>query len=193
MNNKKMYLLQWFGPFSSVQELAKWEEQEEKGGRRYFLYFFHGKRPKDKKTRYYCGMTFKQRSVASRMRNHDHHIHEFEQRNKYLCIWVGTISNIRSVKKTDVKHCEKMLTSYLVQAYQTYDGEIVNKTNYKAPKDTDIYLINEWYNSKNEMEYQRRASGSISRIIPDVLSYYADGNSIYSSKRLKYECDIIKG
>ena len=62
--------------------------------------------------------------------------------------------------------------------------EIANVTNYKAPKDTDIYIINEWYNWKNEMECLRRTSGSVSQIIPDVLSYYAEGNSIYSSKRL---------
>ena len=187
-----MYLLQWFGPFRSVKELAEWEEQKEKEGKRFFLYFLQGKRQKERKTRYYCGMTFRQKSVASRMKNHDHHIHEFELREQHLYIWVGTISNLRSTKEIDVRHCENMLTSYLVQAYQTYDGEIVNATNYKAPKDTDIYIINEWYYWKNEMECQRRMSGSVSQIIPDVLSYYADGNSIYSSKRLKCECEVIK-
>ena len=192
MNKKRMYLLQWFGPFRSVKELAEWEEQKEKEGKKFFLYFLQGKRQKERKTRYYCGMTFKQKSVASRMKNHDHHIHEFELREQHLYIWVGTISNMRSTKEMDVRHCENMLTSYLVQAYQTYDGEIVNATNYKAPKDTDIYIINEWYYWKNEMECQRRTSGSVSQIIPDVLSYYSDGNSIYSSKRLKCECEIVK-
>ncbi len=187
-----MYLLQWSGPFRSVEELSDWEEQKKKEGERFFLYFLQGKRQKERKTRYYCGMTFKQKSVASRMKNHDHHIHEFELRKKHLYIWVGTISNMKSPGKDDVSLCEKILTSYLVQAYQTYDGEIVNATNYKAPKDTDIYIINEWYYWKNGMECQRRTSGSVSLIIPDVLSYYADGNSIYSSKRLKCECEIIK-
>ena len=187
-----MYLIQWFGPFRSVEELKKWENRKKEEGRRFFLYFFHGKRQKERRTRYYCGMTYRQKSVSSRMKNRDHHIHDFELREQHLFIWVGTISNLRVIKEIDVRHCENMLTSYLVQAYQPYDGEIVNATNYKAPKDTDIYLVNEWYNWKNEMEFQHRKTGSISQIIPDVLSYYAEGCSIYSSKRLKYECEIVK-
>lgn len=192
MNDKKMYLLQWYGPFRSVEDLAKWEERKKGEGTKFYLYFLQGKRQKERKTRYYCGMTFRQNGVASRMKNHDHHIHEFEQRDQYLHIWIGTISNLRRVEEMDVKHCENILTSYLVQAYQTYDGEIVNATNYKAPKDTDIYIINEWYRQKNEVECINHAKGSIPQIMPDIVSYYAEGSSIYSAKRLKYECEVIK-
>ena len=35
-----MYLLQWFGPFRSVKELAEWEEQKEKKGKNSFCTSF---------------------------------------------------------------------------------------------------------------------------------------------------------
>ena len=186
-----MYLLQWFGPFFSVEDLTDWENKKNKEEKTFYLYFFQGKKSCDRWKRLYCGMTFKQGSVSSRMRNHDHHIHDFEERPRDLRIWVGAIYNSNRILEQDVKNCENLLISYIMQAHQRYKNEVVNATNYKSPKNTDIHIINEWYN-RNEIEYLRHAKDSVPAIIPDVISYNADSSALFCAQALKYKCDVIK-
>ena len=91
------YLIKWYGPFNSKEELRKWEEKRSEV---FNLYVFQARRKRNK-DKYYCGMTFKQ-TVGMRMRNHDHHIHDFEnEQTEFLQIWIGTIANIKA-KESDV-------------------------------------------------------------------------------------------
>ena len=41
MSTNYMYLVQWFGPFSSRKELKRWEDDQKEN---FFLYLFQGKR-----------------------------------------------------------------------------------------------------------------------------------------------------
>jgi len=126
-------------------------------------------------------MTFRQASVSVRFRNANHHIHEFEGRPDCLNIWVGCISNIRKVSEDDVKLCEKMLTSEIVQI-ELSDEQVVNRTNFKAPV-SSVYIINEWFDT-HLTEHRTKAALAIPNKVPDVISYYAPEKLIYKANRL---------
>ncbi len=178
---KNIFLIQWYGPFESVDALKNWEINRKE---RFVLYLFQGKKNRKNKTyKYYCGETYdRKESVACvyvRMNDKDHHIHEFE--NGEIKIWVGTIANKRKPTQKEVFLCEKMITSELSQI-ELDDKKIVNGTNKKPPKQ-NVYVINEWY-GKNNFEYRPMDSNTIPRIVPDVMTYYAPEQIYYRSKQL---------
>ena len=106
MNKFNTYLIKWYGPFSSKEELKVWEDHHSES---FNLYAFQAK-DKNEQDKYYCGMTYKQ-TVGKRMRNHDHHIHDFENgETQNIQIWIGHIANIKP-SKNDVRICENLITS----------------------------------------------------------------------------------
>ena len=178
------YLIKWYGPFNSKEELRKWENKRPEV---FNLYIFQA-RKKRNKDKYYCGMTFKQ-TVGMRMRNHDHHIHDFEnEQTEFLQIWIGTIANIKA-KESDVRVCENLITSKLAVDFGA--GRLENCTNMNPPLN-DVYMINEWWRT-NGNYVQRKSRGSIPAVIPEVMVYYSDRKSheLYGIDRLKYFGDLL--
>lgn len=179
MQKADTYLIQWYGPFSSKEDLKEWEDK--KHDIVFNLYVFQAKR-KGIKDKYYCGMAFEQ-SVGERMKNKNHHIHEFEDNKTELQIWVGTIANVKA-NEYDVRICENIITSEL--AYLGVgDKHLKNKTNKKPPVN-NVYIINEWWkNNKDEDEIMRRTKGSVPDVVPEVMEYYMETKTLYGIKRLK--------
>lgn len=178
MQKKKTYLIEWYGPFSSKEELEEWELSSSEV---FNLYAFQAKQ-KGHKNKYYCGMTFKQ-TIAKRMRNHDHHIHDFEnEKNEILQIWIGTIANIKA-KEYDVRICENIITSVLA-GISVGRKNLENRTNKKPPV-VDVYLINEWWKTTGE-ELKIKARGTVPTIIPEAMIFYSETNALYGIKKLKY-------
>lgn len=176
------YLIKWYGPFASKEELKKWEDERPEV---FNLYVFQA-RKKGKKDKYYCGMTFKQ-SVGKRMRNHDHHIHDFEnEQTEFLQIWIGTIANIKA-KEHDVRVCENMITSEL--AYIGVGVELLENSTNRNPPINDIYMVNEWWKT-NDNEIKRKSRDSVPAVIPEVMAYYSETNALYGIDRLKYFGDL---
>ena len=88
MQKSDTYLIEWYGPFFSKEELKKWEDTRSD---KFNLYVFQAKQT-GKSDKYYCGMTIRQ-TVGKRLKNNDHHIHDYENRqNVILQIWIGTIT-----------------------------------------------------------------------------------------------------
>ena len=86
MQKSDTYLIEWYGPFFSKEELKKWEDTRSD---KFNLYVFQAKQT-GKSDKYYCGMTIRQ-TVGKRLKNHDHHIHDYENRqNVILQIWIGS-------------------------------------------------------------------------------------------------------
>lgn len=106
MKQDKAYIVKWFGPFFSREELEDWEVLHDFKSQ---LYLLHGKK-KYAKTRecYYCGMTT--RTAYKRFKDANHHIGEIENRDHN--IYVGHFTNLIPSAK-DIKLVEKLLTSYL--------------------------------------------------------------------------------
>ena len=182
MRKFNTYLIKWYGPFSSKEELKDWEDKLSES---FNLYAFHAKN-KDKQDKYYCGMTYKQ-TVGKRMRNHDHHIHDFENdKTQELQIWIGRIANIKPAE-TDVRICENLITSELA-CIGVGEKNLENKTNKKPPV-CDVYIINEWW-KKNQEEIKKKIKGSIPATIPEVMIYYSETHSLYGANILKWIGDL---
>ena len=121
------------------------------------------------------------------MKNHDHHIHDFEDGKSKLQIWIGTIANVKA-KERDVRICENLLTSSLANRICVGEKNLENRTN-KKPPINNVYVINEWWKT-NGVELQRRTASSIPAVLPEVLEYYAETKALYGVKRLKYIVDL---
>ena len=176
------FLIEWYGPFSSKELLKKWEDKRPEV---FNLYAFQAKQ-KNRKDKYYCGMTFKQ-TVGNRLRNHDHHIHDFEDGKTELKIWIGTIANVRA-KEDNVRVCENIITSVLAKI-SVGEKYLENRTNKKPPVN-DVFIINEWWKTNGE-ELKKRPSGSLPAVIPEVMEYYSEKKSLYGIKKLKELGELI--
>ena len=178
------YLIRWYGPFSSKESLKEWEDSRDE---QFNLYVFQAKQYGYEST-YYCGMSFKQ-TIGMRMKNHDHHIHDFENDDtELLQIWIGSIANVK-VNEWDVRVCENIITSVLANSnIGVGEDNLENQTN-KKPPINDVFIINEWW-KPNDDELQRRRKGSVPDVIPEVLEYYSETKSVYGVSKLKYLGDL---
>lgn len=121
MTQDKAYIVKWFGPFFSREELENWEVLHDFKSQ---LYLLHGKKKYAKtKECYYCGMTT--RTAYKRFKDANHHIGEIENRDHN--IYVGHFTNLIPSAK-DIKLVEKLLTSYL--DYFIGRKALLNKTNF---------------------------------------------------------------
>lgn len=178
MQKSDAYLIKWYGPFSSKEELKEWEDSRSE---KFNLYVFQAKQT-GKRDKYYCGMTFRQ-TVGKRLKNHDHHVHDYENiKNVILQIWIGTIANVKA-KEHDVRICENIITSELANI-SIGEKDLENKTNKKLPIN-NVYIINEWW-KKNNDEIKRRIRGSVPDVIPEVLAYYGQHQTLYGIAKLKH-------
>lgn len=177
---ERVYLIHWYGPFSSVEKLESWEKEQSFTCN---LYLFQGKLKYGRFIKYYCGMTYEQNGVYARMKNKDHHIHEVEGRPETIAIYVGEIANVIEPDKDDVRLCEKLLTSILAKFIKC-EKEVINKTNKKPPK-RNVYVINEWYDENLNETIQHK--GEIPHFVPDLIEFFAGTRSVYSVNRIKYK------
>lgn len=176
MEKVKTYLIKWYGPFKTRQLMKKWEESRPE---KFKLYVFHAK-PKNKKDRYYCGMTT--RSVWERMNDYNHHIHEFENKKSVsLQIWIGTIANKRASDR-DVRICENLITSQL--AYIGVGEKYLENSTNKKPPVNDVYIFNEWL--RDDKDYMlKRQRNSVPAIIPEAMVYYSETKYLFGVNHLK--------
>ncbi len=169
------YLIKWYGPFSSKDDLKVWEDSRSEVFNLYVIQAIQ-----DDDNQYYCGMAYRQ-SVGKRMKNHDHCIHDFEYDDTVVMIWIGTIANLNA-KEYDVRICENIITSTL--AKQTVgEDNLLNRTNKKPPVN-DVFIINEWWKANGD-ELQRRTQGSVPTVIPEVMEYYSETQCLYGAYKLK--------
>lgn len=180
MKTTEFFLIKWYGPFSSIQELKKWEDKK----REFFnLYIFRADR--EKLCELYCGMTSGQ-SVSDQMINKDHGVHFFEDKENDLQIWIGNIAKTE-VDERDIRVCEFIITKEL-----EYKGFIIKKLDNQENKEllmNNTYIINEWWKIADEDIKEIKGldlarMGRICRLVPEVMEYYAENNAFYSIDRL---------
>ena len=175
-----VFLVKWYGPFTSVDEEKAWEEKQKFNCS---LYLLHGmlKYAKSKET-YYCGMST--RSVYERFRDKGHHIEEIKDRLN--SIYVGCISNYKNVDRSQILLVEKLITATL--ADELGEKSLLNATNFRFP-DENVYVISEWYKPYGDNEvWERQPKNAPSHMVPDVLVSHLreDGYiDLFGSKKLK--------
>lgn len=176
---KNVFLIKWYGPFTSQEAVKEWEEEQ---SFKCSLYLLHGK-PKYTKTRekYYCGMSI--RNIYKRLNDKGHHIEEIRERLN--SIYVGYLSNLKRPTKPQILLAEKIITASLT--YIVGKDNVLNETNTYFPSE-NVFAINEWWKTTCEAVWERQPKNAPSNILPDVLTFHFknnDGNELFGCKRLK--------
>jgi hypothetical protein len=175
---ENVFLIKWYGPFKSIEEVKGWEEKQS------FccsLYLLHGKLKYAKtKDSYYCGEST--RNISKRFKDKGHHIEEIEERLN--SIYVGCLSNVKRPTRSQIMLAEKIVTAYLSEAV---GDRLLNETNKYYPSQ-NVYVINEWWKPNGVDMWKRQPHNSPSNIVPDVLSYHYKGNDdnlLFGCRKLK--------
>ena len=177
--------LNWFGPFTTPQQVKEWEESN---GNDTYLYLIRGKKKvRNKKVHaYYCGQAYKQ-SAGKRIRNKHHHIEEVAQAADHLCIYVAKFDGIVPTKKLlDV--VENLFISFLFQHLVKEPDTMLNKQRFYKPTN-NCYVVNNWF-SPSMKEILRYKKDSFCKLIPDTICYYAETGAIYGASKIKHIVDL---
>lgn len=165
MNTDKVYIIRWFGPFKSVEEVNTFEKEHKNTV--CVLYMLQGMKKNAKLyDSYYCGQA--KRGVYNRLTNKGHHIEEF---SRLSAIWIGNISNIEPTP-TDINYVENILTAEMADKFQK--KFMLNKINMNFPH-FNIYVINVWHKTDTE-RIKKYSSNSLASEIPDLIGheYYTE-------------------
>ena len=177
-----LFLLLWYGPFSSRNALQEWEQEREEEGTfpACFLYLIRGRENYKKNDTYYCGQAYKQR-VWERLGNGNHHIHDMEERDHE--IWVASfINKDNDPEKWEVNVCENLITAVLVQK-KLWNDHTANATNYKAPV-ISMSIVNEWCFPDGRTRRRIFSSDSPTNRIPDVILFDSETKSLKCADKL---------
>ena len=177
--------LNWFGPFTNIQQVKEWEDIN---GNDTYIYLIRGKTTKRaKKVRaYYCGQAYKQ-SAGKRIRNKHHHIEEVAQVADHLCIYVAKFDGIVPTKEL-LNIVENLFISFLFQHLVKEPEKMLNKQSFYKPKD-NCYVVNNWY-SPSMKEIFRYKKDSFCKLIPDVICFYAETGAIYGASKITHIADL---
>ena len=176
---KNVFLIKWYGPFTSQKEVKEWEQEQQFNCS---LYLLHGK-PKFAKTKekYYCGMSI--RNIYKRLQDKGHHIEEIKDRLN--SIYVGYLSNLKHPIKCQILLAEKIITASLADIVG--EENVLNATNTLFPSE-NVFVINEWWKKDCESLWKRQPINAPSNIIPDVLTFHIKGNNdneLFVCRKLK--------
>ena len=168
-----VFLIKWYGPFISLQEVKKFEKEQ---SFKCSLYLLHGQKKYAKSgEHYYCGMST--REIYKRLRDKGHHIEEIKDRLN---------SNVKRLTKKRICLAENIITAILTK--EVGEKHILNEINTYYPN-TNVYVINEWWDRNASYIRERQPRNAPSHIVPDVISYNYDEKykefSLFGCKKLK--------
>lgn len=167
----KFYILEWYGPFTSVDELRNWEKTypAECG---FGIYFISGKPPCKQYVRNYVGISLNRSGLISKRYSSDsqHQIHELREKE----FWIGRFADKRKCNRNNYELCETLLISYLQPELN------IRKKSY-YPTD-DMALINRWFTKEFRPRRNRVCSAQLT--MPDVILLDYD-SGIWTSDSLK--------
>ncbi len=176
--------LNWFGPFSNLQDLKDWESKE---GNDTYLYLIRGKKKNAKKCRaFYVGQAFMQ-SAGKRMGNKHHHIEEVATQADHLCIYVAKFHDIKPSKKM-LNVVENLFISFMYQYLVKAPDVMLNKTSFHKPQ-SSCYVVNNWYNPNNK-EILHYKKDSFCKLIPDVICFYYETGAVYGAQRISFISEL---
>lgn len=165
----KTYIVSWYGPFHSIEEMKEWQSQQDID---FCLYLIQGKKPYSKICSYYCGQTT--RPIPDRLNDRNHHINEIPNRRS---IWIGAFENRYS--KQDIDIAENMFIDLL---WGQFGAQCLNRQSlYFQEHDFDVLFICKWHNPK----LYRQPECSIRLVLPEVIVYFAYTDEIKVAKKLR--------
>ena len=165
----KTYIVSWYGPFHSIEEMAEWECLQDID---FCLYLVQGKKPNAKIYSYYCGQTT--RTVLERFTDRNHHIREIPNLRS---IWIGAIENRHNEQDIDI--AENMFIDLLSGGVKEKQSLNRQSKRFKKHK-RNFFFICKWNNPKR----YRQPECSLKLVLPEVVVYFADTDEIKIAKRL---------
>ena len=165
----KTYIVSWYGPFHSIEEMEEWQRQQDID---FCLYLLQGKKPNAKIYSYYCGQTI--RPVLKRFKDRNHHINEIPNRRS---IWIGAFEN--RYNKQDIDIAENMFIDLL---WGQFGEQCLNKQSlYFQEHDFDVFFICKWHNPKHHCQPEC----SLKLVLPEVVAYFTDTDEVKVAKKLR--------
>lgn len=166
----KTYIVSWYGPFHSIDEMAEWERLQDID---FCLYLVQGKKPNAKIYSYYCGQTT--RTVHERFTDRNHHIREIPNLRS---IWIGAIENRH--KEQDIDIAENMFIDLLSGGVK--EKQSLNRQSKRFKKqERNFFFICKWNTPKRYCQPEC----SLKLVLPEVVVYLADTDEIKIAKRLR--------
>lgn len=165
----KTYIVSWYGPFQSIDEMDKWQRKQDVD---FCLYLLQGKKPNAKVFSYYCGQTT--RSVPKRFKDWNHHIREIPNRRS---IWIGAFEN--RYNREDIDIAENMFIDLL---WGQFGEQCLNKKSlYFQEHDFNVLFICRWHNPKRHCQPEC----SLRLGVPEVVVYFTDTDEIKVARKLR--------
>lgn len=169
---KKLYVLEWYGPYDSIEEI--WNDN---GTEECSIYLITGKERYERGDEHikYVGIT--ERDPAKRLNDHDHQ--EKQQKIGYKKYWVGRFSRISN--KNSRSNAELIETLFIHFLY--IEGvRLINDKKLKKIPDCPLTVLNRWilkYQDSHRVNKPKRLSE-----LPDVLLF--DGLEYWGADKLKF-------
>ena len=170
----KLFVIDWVGPFSEIEELKKWEKHNNTM-RNYYFYIISGKPYNMRNYRSYCGITQNKDGYVYKRYQCDpnHKIHTMRDKE----IWIGRFSDNSAHSRSDIELCETMIVSY-------WQPELNNKKKSTYPS-SNIVLINRWF--KTDL-VPRQNNIYIAQKMSDLI--ILDESGIWGTERVRKLVDF---
>lgn len=167
---KQLYVLEWFGPYKSVEDL--WEDGRTSDCS---IYLITGREKYERTIGYikYVGIT--ERDVAIRLKDKDH----LEKQSKLLNkkYWSARFSR---TPKTKFRNHVELIETLFVRFLFLQNVHIINCKKLKQTPKCPVTVLNRW-NTKSQ-ESHRLHKPSVLNVLPDVLMF--DGSDYWGAGKL---------
>lgn len=176
-----VYLIQWVGPFASVEECKSWEKSHSISKKEFNFYYGCGKKSKEHKEAFYIGKSERD-FIAQRISQESNPIRKDFRENADKEIWIGRFSDrkLRSSQTEEIRKQNHLAVECaewaLIHGFMTKnpDKRLLNdKKTVRSPKKY-VSVINQFYKKTDFEIYKHKIK--ITQYLPDVILY--DSRSI---------------
>lgn len=165
----KMFVIQWYGPFETVEQLKNWEKTNNTSYS-FNLYVFTGIEKSQRRYSHYCGIT-KQEFIHQRLNcKHD----KFLLIKRNLNIWAGRFADSLHANKLNAELVESLIVSF-------WQPDLNIRKRIYLPAQS-VGIINKWYNKQQKSLQNRRFPA---QSLTDVVIYDLDNKEIWTAEQLK--------
>ena len=177
-----VFLIQWIGPFNSIQSCKKWEKTHSISDYEYNFYFGSGFPGNCKHERYYIGKS-EQKNVMDRVAGNDP-VNKVFRKHRDFELWIGRFSkrNYRTFFKDEkninhefVEIAEWTLVHGFLCKNPELNDYLMNDKKRSKPKDY-CCVVNQWYNKKDMQRLLRRSETAMR--MPGLILHYCDEEDV---------------
>jgi hypothetical protein len=180
-NIDNVFLIQWVGPFSSIQSCKDWEKTYSISDFEYNFYFGSGYPDKCKNKRYYIGKS-EQKNVMNRVAGDDP-VNTLFRKHSEIELWIGRFSkrsyrtflkDEKNINHKFVENAEWALVHGFLRKNPNLEDKLQNDKKRTKPKDY-CCVVNQWY-KKDMTRYKKRIKTAM--YMPELILHYNDEDDV---------------